>query len=440
MLFQFQQKAARFSRHQQKLTAFPTFGDVQKGYLEAVEHCGRPVSITWKNEASDDSDYRLTVYRVNDTREPRWEVHLLSAFSTQLLLSESSGDVPMMYNVLISLCQNSEKQAIELDGLISVNESQRSSSKKYDQYYESSMSAQVLGDGNALQTWMNSQQSIAPTKAQQVSLGSVLAEVMDPQHVQPQPVAQQLEQTQQAQSISQPLAPIPAAIEEEPEIENETMMISDYLKRDQPAVSPSKAKAVQFMDKLAQAASQSSSRHPARVPAQLAPKHFDMNVLDEVKSFLTDRDTGLMTFAGFLFMLEQEYKRTLRCNGGHFTLMVVQLDASLNAMQRDEILAKAMKAKRGCDVLSHYDSSRYIFLLPQTSLNGASKFAARLSAAFGAKKATFGIAALSAEVANLRVLLSAADNAVACAVAAGQPIYVYAADELSQEEIREVAV
>ncbi len=437
MLFQFQQKAARFSRHQQKLSAFPTFGDIQKCFLEAVEHCGRPVSVIWKNDAADDTDYRLTVYRVNDTRQARWEVHLLSAFSTELLLSESSGDVPMMYNVLLSVCQSSDKEAMELDGLMSVNESQRSSSKKYDQFYEKSMSA-AQGDGNALQTWMNAQasKSIAP-KEQQVSLGSLLAEVMEPSIALPPAVSQ----VRESQTISQPLAPIPAAVQADEEAHDDTMLVSDYLKRDEPMMNPNRAKAVQFMDKLAQAASANASPDsPAKAPTQLAPKHFDMNMLDQVKAFLTDRDTGLMTFAGFLFMLEQEYKRTLRCNGGHFTLMVIQLDHSLDALQREQILAKAMKAKRGCDVLSHYDSSRYIFLLPQTSVKGATKFAKRLINAFGANAASFGIASLSTEVANLRVLLAAADNAVECAIAASQPIYAYAADAEAQQELKAMAV
>lgn len=437
MLFQFQQKAARFSRNQQKLSAFPTFGDVQKCFLEAVEHCGRPVSVVWKNEAADDSDYRLTVYRVNDTRQARWEVHLLSAFSTELLLSESSGDVPMMYNVLISVCQSTEKEAMELDGLMSVNESQRSSSKKYDQFYEKSMSASTMSDGSALQTWMNAQasKSIAP-REQQVSLGSLLAEVMEPGDAQPQMVAPRENQT-----ISQPLAPIPAAVPQEEEAHNDSMLVSDYLNRGE-SMSPTRVKAVQFMDKLAQAARPAPSSSASRIkePVQLAPKNLDMNMLDQVKAFLTDRDTGLMTFAGFLFMLEQEYKRSLRCNGGHFTLMVVQLDESLNALEREEILATAMKAKRGCDVLSHYDSSRYIFLLPQTSLKGAAKFAKRLLNAFAAKKATFGIASLCSEVSNLRVLLAAADNAVECAFAEAQPIYVYGADDVCQQELKALAV
>lgn len=432
MLFEFQKKAARFSRHQQKLSTFPTFGDVQRCFLEAVENCGRPVSVIWRNDAAEDCDYRLTVYRLNDQRQARWEVHLLSAFSTELLLSESSGDVPMMYNVLITIC-STEKQQVDLDGLLTINESQRSSSKKYDQYYEKSApAAQAMADGNALQTWMNS--SIAPNP-QHLSLEALLAEVMEPQAAQPQAVAQA---HPVAQPISQPLYAAPAVNLRDQEAPEDTMTMNDYLNRE--PVAPSKAKAVRFMDRLAQAATSSNPASPAKAPAQLAPKHFDMNVLDDVKVFLTDRDTGLYTFAGFLFLLEQEFKRSLRCNGGFFSLMVVELEGSLNTLERQQILAKAMRCKRSCDVLAHYDSSRYIFLLPQTTLKGATRFAKRLSSAFEPKKAAFGIAGLSAEVANLRVLLSAAENALDCAIAAGQPVSVYNADEESQEELAAMAV
>ncbi len=156
-------------------------------------------------------------------------------------------------------------------------------------------------------------------------------------------------------------------------------------------------------------------------------------------------ETGLFTYPAFLYFVDQEYRR-FRRGGLPFSVAVFQMNfretdgrvssQPLPAQAVTEAALRITRAKRDLDLLAHYGTFDFAFLLPHTDTEGAAVLIKRIEVALAAQPLMpgmsadrlamfFGIANMPADVDRPRALVSAALDAQKQAVEGPENIVLY---------------
>lgn len=174
-----------------------------------------------------------------------------------------------------------------------------------------------------------------------------------------------------------------------------------------------------FSALVAEANENVSIKENAAQPIARISKKVDTQAIHSVMMCLRRFDTGMFTYAAFLYFLEQEYFRAYRTRGAFsVVLFSVKTKEWGNQGPNNEILrelaARIAKVKRHNDVLAHYDyDDHYILLLPGTSVIGARRLVSRLSAVLKGlveeMEIAFGVAGVPDDCTDLGALLGEAE-------------------------------
>lgn len=148
-------------------------------------------------------------------------------------------------------------------------------------------------------------------------------------------------------------------------------------------------------------------------------KKVDTQAIHSVMMCLRRFDTGMFTYAAFLYFVEQEYFRAHRTRG---SFSVVLFSVKTNAWKGQkpsnetlrELAARIAKVKRHNDVLAHYDyDDHYVLLLPGTSVIGARRLVTRVSEVLNdlvdGMEISFGVAGIPEDCTDLGALLGEAE-------------------------------
>lgn len=124
---------------------------------------------------------------------------------------------------------------------------------------------------------------------------------------------------------------------------------------------------------------EASRRFPAEIDSSRQPQASAVQKQEE----LISAETGLLTYAGFLFVLEREYELSKRTNMPLALLVFSvheKLESKDEALKAEGALLSSIPyiaiAQRKSDVLAHYKDGHLALLLPNTTITGA-KVAAR---------------------------------------------------------------
>ncbi len=188
---------------------------------------------------------------------------------------------------------------------------------------------------------------------------------------------------------------------------------------------------------------------PPRVEQQLVlfqAKRIDKNLIQNVMMALRNPETGLFSYASFLYFVEQEYFRAYR-SSNPMCVVVFQMrvqgpgpDAPREPLPVSAVSAAVRRistVKRYVDLLAHYETYDFAALLPNTKCAGASVFATRVLKSLMSEplvpgaitpenfKAAFGIAAIPEDFLELSQVLSAAEIAKTAAANGKEPIVLF---------------
>lgn len=175
---------------------------------------------------------------------------------------------------------------------------------------------------------------------------------------------------------------------------------------------------------------------------------------------LISAETGLLTYPGFLLMLEREYYLAWRANRSLAILIfsiecrqLSQVAAQAGKLAIKEHLARIMKIKRKYDVFAHYKGDHFAFILPQTTVTGAKAIARRIAKALETKAnpfaesltCAFGAADVRGDGKTLSMVLMAAEEARRSAEEVGPKILTYrdlliSKDPEEQERFRQQCI
>ncbi|HEY9754843.1 MAG TPA: DUF4388 domain-containing protein [Oculatellaceae cyanobacterium] len=166
--------------------------------------------------------------------------------------------------------------------------------------------------------------------------------------------------------------------------------------------------------------------------SRLEPKVIDKRAIHNVMMSLRRADTGMFTYPAFLYFLEQEYFRAYR-SASPLSVVIFQMrmksqDPSdpvrepLSFEALSEAVRRMSRVKRNQDLLSHYETFDYAFLLPNTKSVGVEAFIRRITKAVTEEplvagtprdmvEMTFGSACIPEDTLELSLLLSAAEVA-----------------------------
>jgi hypothetical protein len=178
----------------------------------------------------------------------------------------------------------------------------------------------------------------------------------------------------------------------------------------------------------------------------MEPKRVDKELIQNVMMTLRSQETGLFTYAAFLYFLEQEYFRAYR-SSNPMSVVIFQMGVKgpEPAAPREPLPLSALcaavrrisSAKRHVDLLAHYESYDYVALLPNTAGSGAKVFATRVLKVLTQEPlippsnppftftATFGIASIPEDFTELSHLLAAAEIAKTEASNGTEPIVLF---------------
>jgi GGDEF domain-containing protein len=169
-----------------------------------------------------------------------------------------------------------------------------------------------------------------------------------------------------------------------------------------------------------------------KLVSRLEPKAIDKRAIHNVMMSLRRSDTGMFTYPAFLYFLEQEYFRAYR-SASPLSVVIFQMRMKsqdpndpvrepLTFEALSEAVRRMSRVKRNVDLLSHYETFDYAFLLPNTKSVGVEAFIRRITKAVteeplipGAPRdcveMTFGSACIPEDTLELSLLLSAAEVA-----------------------------
>jgi len=161
---------------------------------------------------------------------------------------------------------------------------------------------------------------------------------------------------------------------------------------------------------------------------------------------LLHNDLGIMSYPAFLFLMEQEYYKSL-ANGTHMTVVLLKIvgvarqDGSCyhGALPKTAIQNALhwLKSKlRKTDILAQYENNCFVFLLPETDGNGAKLFAKKIERFFSRPevmpgqgnvgvKVCLGMATLGSKLRTLPLLLAGAEQAMFAAMRGDGTIVSY---------------
>src|SRR5262249_10113449 len=124
---------------------------------------------------------------------------------------------------------------------------------------------------------------------------------------------------------------------------------------------------------------------PQLVPFQA--KRIDKGLIQNVMMSLRSPETGMFTYASFLYFVEQEYFRAYR-SSNPMSIVVFQMrvqgpghDAPREPLPMAALSSAVRciaRVKRHVDLLAHYETHDYAVLLPNTKGPGAQVFATRV--------------------------------------------------------------
>jgi GGDEF domain-containing protein len=176
------------------------------------------------------------------------------------------------------------------------------------------------------------------------------------------------------------------------------------------------------------------------------PKRIDKNLIQNVMMALRNPETGLFSYASFLYFVEQEYFRAYR-SSNPMSVVVFQMRVQGSGVDapREPLPVSALSAavrkistvKRYVDLLAHYETYDFAALLPNTKCAGATVFATRVLKALMNEplvpgiitpdnfKAGFGIASIPEDFLELSQVLSAAEIAKTFAATGPEPIVLF---------------
>ncbi len=148
-------------------------------------------------------------------------------------------------------------------------------------------------------------------------------------------------------------------------------------------------------------------------------KKVDTQAIHSVMMCLRRFDSGMFTYAAFLYFLEQEYFRAYRTRGS-FSVVLFSVKPHAKHNQKPsnetfrELAARIAKVKRHNDVLAHYDSDdHYVLLLPGTSIVGARRLVTRVSEVlkdvFDGFEISFGVSGIPEDCTDLGAMLGEAE-------------------------------
>ncbi|HEY9777774.1 MAG TPA: DUF4388 domain-containing protein [Planktothrix sp.] len=184
---------------------------------------------------------------------------------------------------------------------------------------------------------------------------------------------------------------------------------------------------------------------PVEEPSQviMEPKRIDKRLIQNVMMSLRRPETGLFTYAAFLYFMEQEYFRAYR-SANPMSVVLFQMrvqgtagDAPAAPLPMGALSAAVRKIsglKRHVDLLAHYENHDYALLLPNTKGAGALVLAARLYNGLMTEalipgmvtpqnfKVAFGIACIPEDFRDLSLILASAEIAMNAAAAGPEPI------------------
>lgn len=186
-----------------------------------------------------------------------------------------------------------------------------------------------------------------------------------------------------------------------------------------PPSSDAETTCTSFSALVAEVSGNASIKESAPQPIARHAKKVDTQAIHSVMMCLRRFDTGMFTYAAFLYFLEQEYFRAYRTRGA-FSVVLFSVKTKEWGNQRPanevlrELAARISKVKRHNDVLAHYDyDDHYILLLPGTSVMGARRLVARLSSALKGlvldMEISFGVAGVPEDCTDLGSLLGEAE-------------------------------
>lgn len=163
--------------------------------------------------------------------------------------------------------------------------------------------------------------------------------------------------------------------------------------------------------------------------ASRAAKTVDKQAIHSVMMCLRRFDTGMFTYAAFLYFLEQEYFRAYRTRG--YLSVVLFSVSKKKGLQLPggklppdglrEIALRIGSLKRQNDVLAHFDvEDTFILMLPGTEVSGARKMVSRIFNALNARpicggispevmQIEFGVAGIPEDCTDLGALLGEAE-------------------------------
>jgi GGDEF domain-containing protein len=166
--------------------------------------------------------------------------------------------------------------------------------------------------------------------------------------------------------------------------------------------------------------------------SRLEPKVIDKRAIHNVMMSLRRADTGMFTYPAFLYFLEQEYFRAYR-SASPLSVVIFQMRMKsqdpadpvrepLSFEALSEAVRRMSRVKRNQDLLSHYETFDYAFLLPNTKSVGVEAFIRRITKAVTEEplvagstrdmvEMTFGSACIPEDTLELSLLLSAAEVA-----------------------------
>lgn len=186
-----------------------------------------------------------------------------------------------------------------------------------------------------------------------------------------------------------------------------------------PPSSDAEITCTSFSALVAEVSGNASIKESAPQPITRQSKKVDTQAIHSVMMCLRRFDTGMFTYAAFLYFLEQEYFRAYRTRGA-FSVVLFSVKTNDWGNQRPanevlrELAARIAKVKRHNDVLAHYDyDDHYILLLPGTSVMGARRLVSRLSVALKGlvqdMEISFGVAGVPEDCTDLGSLLGEAE-------------------------------
>lgn len=150
-----------------------------------------------------------------------------------------------------------------------------------------------------------------------------------------------------------------------------------------------------------------STRKSAPVTG-FGPKLIDRSLVESAKMSLRCQRTGLVSYQGFLLLLEQEFYRSQRTKE-EFAVVVV---GASNASDFARVIDIVNRVKRLTDIVASYGDNELVCLLPATPASGASVFAKRIGKLLMQAQTEHGIGiAKSKDHENIPLLLGAADYA-----------------------------